>query len=106
MAGKKLPPHRYYVYVIEAVDRMGKTVFYVGQSGKTPAERFREHKSECTRFCSSCGCKHYIRGKVKRLRYELFEQYNPITSRVEAERIERWLARKLRQRGYRVIGGH
>lgn len=99
------PPRRYYVYVIQATER-GKSVFYVGQSGKTPEARAAEHSSRCKRFCNTCQCRHYVQGSSFKLRYDLFSQYNPIDSRAEAERVERWLARKLRSRGYTVIGGH
>lgn len=99
------PPRHYYVYVIEVMEK-GKRTFYVGQSGKTPEERAREHASSCKRFCPSCGCRHYTHSDRVKLRYDLFSQYNPLDTRTEAEKIERWLARKLRQRGYRVMGGH
>jgi len=97
--------HEYYVYVIEARDRAGRPVLYVGQSGKTPEERLREHKT-CKRYCRGCRCRHYA-PHAARLRHELFARYNPIIDdRKHAERIERWLADRLRKRGYRVIGGH
>jgi hypothetical protein len=98
------PPRRYYVYIVEASEK-GKKIFYVGQSGKLPEARALEHGAGCKRFCSACGCRHYVHGTVK-LRYDLFAQYNPVDTRAEAERVERWLARKLLSRGYHVIGGH
>jgi hypothetical protein len=102
------PPRHYYVYVIEVSDR-GKRTFYVGQSGKTPEARAREHASGQKKFCGSCKVRHYAgtsRTGSVRLRHDLFSQYNPVDTRGEAERIERWLARKLRARGYHVVGGH
>ena len=102
----KLPPHVYYVYVIEAIDKNGRSVLYVGQSGKTPTQRLADHKSSCPRYCTSCACRHYVKGEVKGLRRDLYAHYNPISSRKAAEEIERWLARLLRKRGYHVIGGH
>jgi hypothetical protein len=78
---------------------------YVGQSAKTPAQRFEEHKG-CKTYCKSCKCRHYVPGHLHKLRYDLFASYNPMHSRPEAEKIEKWLARKLRSRGYRVVGGH
>ena len=102
----KYSPRKYYVYVIEARDTRGKRILYVGQSGKTPEERLRQHKARCVRYCDSCMCKHYIHGDVIGLRHELFSQYNPLYSRPEAEEVERWLARKLKRAGYTVRGGH
>ena len=80
-------------------------MFYVGQSGKTPEARFRDQKG-CKSYCTSCTCRHYVQGKALRLRYDLFSAYNPLDSRREAERTERWLAAQLRRRGYEVTGGH
>lgn len=102
----KSPPRHYYVYVIEAVDPRGRRILYVGQSGKTPAQRLKQHKAVCTRYCATCECKHYIHGRVIGLRRDLYEQYNPLPNRPEAERVERLLAGKLRRRGYTVKGGH
>lgn len=102
----KAPPRHYYVYVIEARDTRGRKIVYVGQSGKTPEERLRQHRSGCTRYCDACSCKHYIHGSIIGLRYDLFQRYNPLRSRPEAERIERLLARKLRRQGFLVRGGH
>lgn len=99
------PPRHYYVYVIE-VSEHGKKTFYVGQSGKTPEARAREHASGCKKFCPSCKVRHYSPSGSVKLRYDLFSQYNPVDTRSEAEKIERWLARKLRDRGYHVVGGH
>ncbi len=103
-------PHVYYVYVIESSDRAGRRILYVGQSGKTPAARLRDHTASCKRYCSSCRCRHYValeRGaKAPRLRWDLFAGYNPMESRGEAEAAERSLARKLKARGYTVRGGH
>ena len=101
-SGKNRP---YYVYVIESCVN-GKKTLYVGQSAKTPEARFREQSASCKTYCSTCRCRHYVPGKVLRLRRELFEQYNPLPSRQEAERIEKWLFRHLRRRGHRVKGGH
>jgi len=94
----------YYVYVIESTDE-GRSVFYVGQSAKTPESRLKEQRS-CKTYCSTCKCRHYAQGRGMKLRYDLFAQYNPLMTRPEAERVERWLARHLRKRGYRVMGGH
>jgi len=100
------PPRHYYVYVIEVTERGGRRTFYVGQSGKTPEARAREHASGCKKFCPSCKVRHYSPSGSVRLRRDLFSRYNPVDTRPEAERIERQLARKLRVQGYHVVGGH
>jgi hypothetical protein len=95
----------YYVYVIELTDEAGprlnprRACVYVGQSVHTPDERFRQHKAG-----------YKASRKVQRhgrwLRRKLYEQYNPIATREEAEKMERWLAEYLRERGFTVFGGH
>lgn len=100
----KSSPRFYYVYVIEAVDKRGSRIYYVGQSALKPEERLSQHE-EGKRYCSTCVKKFHVHGKKLRLRWELFSQYNPLTSRVQAERVERWLAKKLKARGYNVRGG-
>lgn len=96
----------YYVYVIEAY-KNGRRLFYVGQSAKTPVERFKEHDGSCKTYCSTCKCRHYVPGKGRhKLRWDLFSAYNPLESRPEAEKIEKWLAARLRRQGYNVVGGH
>jgi len=104
---KKLS-HTYYVYVIEVRSCRGRscrTVYYVGQSGKTPEERLIEHQRG-HRYCRGCTERHYVRGDRMRLRHELFARYNPMTERDRAEAVEKWLASRLRKRGYEVVGGH
>lgn len=98
--------HTYNVYVLEARDRAGRPVLYVGSTGKDPTERLRDHARGCKRYCPLCRCRKYVRGHQMRLRYELFSRYNPVGSRQEAEEIERWLATHLRRRGHQVVGGH
>ena len=99
------PPRHYYVYVIE-VSEHGRRTFYVGQSGKTPEARAKEHASACKLYCRSCECRHYTPAGKVRLRRDLFAMYNPVSTRAEAEKIERELARKLRAQGLNVLGGH
>ena len=100
----KADPHEYNVYVLEARDRVGKVIFYVGSTGKEPEQRLRDHSVGCKRYCPFCRCRKYVRGPRMRLRKELYSHYNPVGSRERAEVIERWLTRQLRQRGYTVIG--
>lgn len=89
------PKRRYYVYVIEQLHN-GKREFYVGQTGKTPAQRFREHKT---------GHLAYSKGALM-LRKDLYAKVNPLFSRSAAERMEKVIARTLKKRGLRVKGGH
>jgi len=98
----------YYVYVIEALDHLGRPFYYVGQSAKTPEVRFAEHKRGADYCKGKCQRKNkqHVHGRVVRLRHDLFASYNPIASRAHAEVIERWLGKKLRARGYTVKGGH
>lgn len=100
-------PREYHVYVIEETSH-GRKKLYVGQSGKTPELRLKEHRARCKRYCSTCRCRSYTGPAAHglKLRYDLFSRYNPVDTRAEAETIERWLARRLTQQGYDVIGGH
>jgi hypothetical protein len=100
------PARPFYVYVIESRDDCGRAVFYVGQTQHTPEVRLAQHKKG-KKYCVSCKSKHYVpRNAGMRLRHELFSRYNPLGSRLEAERVEKWLASRLRKQGYRVLGGH
>jgi hypothetical protein len=101
-------PHVYYVYVIEATDPLtGKRKLYVGQSGKTPEARLRDHRARAKTYCPRCEPRHYVpKGAQLRLRRDLFSEYNPISSRPRAEAVERQLARRLKGMGFTVIGGH
>lgn len=68
---------------------------YVGQTAKSPDDRFDQHKAgiKANRYAKKYGlC----------LRYKLFEQYNPIFSRKEAEYKEALLGEHLRKRGFAV----
>ena len=90
-------PH-FYVYVFELND--DSKYVYVGQSYLMPEKRRQQHilgphKARSIRYC-----------KIGKLRPDLYEQYNPITTRQEAEKMEAWLADNLRQRGFHVEGGH
>jgi hypothetical protein len=99
------PPRRYYVYVIELDDTVGDRrdpkhpSVYVGQSAVPPAERFRQHKEG---YRSS----RHVRKHGKYLRPGLYRHFNPMATREEAVAMERELARRLRNRGYTVYGGH
>lgn len=99
----------YYVYVIRLRDsarrdrrvtylgRRGMPCVYVGQTGKTVAERFADHLN---------GHKTNIRPYVLELLPELYEEYNPLPSREQAETVEAVLGEYLFSQGYTVLGGH
>jgi predicted GIY-YIG superfamily endonuclease len=100
----------YYVYVIEldpAVADLrkfraknpkyikGNGCVYVGQSTRKPNIRFEQHKEgyKSNKYAQQFGLT---------LRPDLFEKYNPIPTRKDAEEIEEMLAKELRKRGLGV----
>jgi hypothetical protein len=101
----KPPTRQYYVYVIELYDDAGRRLnpdrpcVYVGQSACTPEERFRQHRSGYR-----AASKPHRYGRY--LRRRLYERYNPIATRKEAEAMEVRLKVQLERQGYRVFGGH
>ncbi|MBC8346101.1 MAG: hypothetical protein ISR89_09710 [Candidatus Marinimicrobia bacterium] len=101
---------KYFVYVIEldpivANQRKfraknpkyipGSSCVYVGQSSRKPSLRFEQHKEgyKSNKYAKVYGIK---------LRPDLYEQYNPIPTRKDAEEIEAMLGNTLRNRGYGV----
>ena len=72
-----------------------RACYYVGQTSYDPILRFQQHKAgyKANRFV-----KHY----GLRLASRKFKKYNPIKNREEAERMEQWLAEKLRKKGHGV----
>lgn len=72
----------------------GKSCVYVGMTGRTPDERFQQHRDG---YKSS----RYPRKYGKYLRRKLFEHLNPMTHE-QARKMEVELARRLRQKGYGV----
>lgn len=72
----------------------GKPCVYVGMTGRTPDERFRQHKEgyKSSRYPKKYGM--YLRRK-------LFDHLNPMTHE-EAVEMEVELAKQLRYRGYGV----
>ena len=101
---------QYFVYVIEldpSVSSIKKfrdknpkylkddPCVYVGQSSKKPHIRFEQHKE---------GYKANVYAKKYglRLRQDLYEKYNPIPTRKDAEEIEEMLGNTLRKKGYGV----
>ncbi len=102
----------YSVYVIEISDERGLRLnpkyphVYVGQTALTPEERFTQHKVgyKTSRYLWKGG-----KGRGQwlglRLKPRLYERYNPIETRAEAERLELRLADQLRHNGYTVFVG-
>ena len=101
---------QYHVYVIEldpvVADKRkfraknqkyikGNGCVYVGQSSRKPALRFEQHKEgyKANKYAKVHGIK---------LRPDLYEKYNPIPTRKDAEEIEAMLGRELRRRGFGV----
>ena len=100
----------YYVYVIELdpiVSNIrkfrdknpkyikGNGCVYVGQSIRKPILRFDQHKEgyKANKYAKKYGLK---------LRPDLYEKYNPIPTRKDAESIEEMLGKDLRARGIGV----
>ena len=110
------PKANCYVYVIEldrsvrihrdvrrANPRLDplKACLYVGQTRRSPEERFAEHS---TGGGLKKGGRH-LKGKCRKLRPDLFEVFNPMPL-LESLILERELADDLRKEGYTVLGGH
>jgi hypothetical protein len=101
---------KYYVYVVELDSKVadlqkfreknpnyikGNGCVYVGQSSKKPSLRFEQHKEG---YKSNTYAKIYGIG----LRPDLYEKYNPIPTRKDAEEIEEMLGKELRKKGIGV----
>lgn len=103
---------RYNIYVIE-LDRAvldepkfieanpghnpEKACLYVGMTGLNPDERFKKHKA-------GHKSNKYVRKYGLWLRRRLYKKYNPMTYE-EAQRMEVWLAERLRAKGHAVWQG-
>lgn len=96
---------RYFVYVIETA-RGSDTVFYVGQSWHTPAQRLAQHRAGKA-YCQNCKPRKYVKGTRFRLRPDLARfAKGPFLTRKAAELAERKLARLLKSKKLNVEGGH
>ena len=101
---------KYYVYVIKLDSQVNKIkrfreanpkykinndCFYVGQSVRKPELRFEQHKEgyKSNRYAKKYGI---------RLEPEFYKKYNPIPTRRDAEKIEKYLAESLRDDGYGI----
>lgn len=110
----------YHVYVIALKSEFGTTAkarranpgflpgrrcYYVGYTSRTPGRRYIQHMAG---GLSQKG--HNLASKVvhkfgvfpQGLKPEIFEVYNPIRTKAEAEKVEKWLAEKLRKEGHCV----
>ena len=101
---------QYFVYVIELEKKVmdirkfraknpnyikGVDCLYVGQSSRKPYIRLEQHKEgyKANKYAKYYGIK---------LRPDLYEKYNPIPTRKDAEEIEVMLGKNLRKQGYGV----
>jgi len=75
-----------------------KPCVYVGMTGRTPEERFSQHKEgyKASRYAKKYGIE---------LMPELYTRFNPMNYEVAVAK-EKELARELRKKGYTVLGGH
>lgn len=104
---------RYYVYVIALEPEVamirkfaarnpdydqGKPCLYVGSTAVPPEKRFEQHLNgyRSNSFVQQFGLE---------LMPSLFDRYNPIESRYEAELTERHIGDRLRRKGYGVWYG-
>ena len=101
---------RYFVYVIELDPKVadlrkfreknpnyikGNGCVYIGQTAKNPELRFEQHKEG---YKSNKYAKYY---GVK-LRPDIYNKYNPIPTRKDAEQLEEYLSKELRAKGIGV----
>jgi predicted GIY-YIG superfamily endonuclease len=95
-----MPKEHHSVYVVYLRDPKGdgRPGYYVGMTGLTPEERFKNHKTgvKAARVVQ----KHGVRLVPK-----LFAHLNPMPYEKAVE-MEVFLADSLRKRGYVVFGGH
>ena len=78
--------------------RPDKPCVYVGQTARSPEERFEQH-------LAGIRVNAYARDYGFRLKPRLFKYLQGYTTRREAEQAERRLAERLRRRGYAVWWG-
>jgi hypothetical protein len=74
----------------------GMRFFYVGQTSKTPEERFKIHKS---------GHMHgspWVRDYGSRLYKSMYRKYNPLMTQDVAKLVEEYVAKKLQEEGHGV----
>lgn len=106
---------QYHIYVIELKpeaqqqlqNRSERGYVYVGSTGKSVEERFEDNwaTNEDGSFVYNTPGARLIREHFWRFRPDLFyQEINPLDDRDAAERRERRVADRLRNRGFRVHG--
>lgn len=90
--------HSVYVVYLRNPSGDGRAGYYVGITGLSPEERFRNHKNGLKAAA-------VVRRFGVRLVPKLYAHLNPMPYE-EAVRMEVRLAAELRGRGYQVFGGH
>ena len=95
---RKSDHHSVYVVFLRNPKGDGKAGYYVGMTGLSPEQRFRNHKCglKAARIVKRCG---------ERLVPRLYEHLNPMPFE-KAKQMEGMLADSLRKRGFVVFGGH
>jgi predicted GIY-YIG superfamily endonuclease len=90
--------HSVYVVYLRDPKGDGKAGYYVGMTGLSPEERFRNHKKghKAASVVTRCG---------ERLVPRLYAHLNPMPY-AKAVEMEVALADSLRKRGFVVYGGH
>lgn len=90
--------HSVYVVYLKNPNGDGRAAYYVGMTGLTPEQRFRNHKAglKSARVVKKYGV---------RLVPKLYAHLNPMPYEKAVE-MEVMLAESLRRRGYMVYGGH
>ena len=101
---------KYFIYVIELDPKVadlrkfrqknpnyikGNGCVYIGQTAKNPKLRFEQHKEgyKSNRYAKYYGVK---------LRPDIYDKYNPIPTRKDAEQLEEYLSKELRGKGIGV----
>ena len=90
--------HSVYVVYLRNPKGDGKAGYYVGMTGLSPDERFKNHKA-------GHKAARIVRRFGERLVPRLYAHLNPMSYQ-KAKEMEVALADSLRKRGYVVFGGH
>ena len=90
--------HNVYVVYLRNPKGNGKAGYYVGMTGLTPEERFRNHKA-------GIKASGLVRRFGERLVPKLYAHLNPM-SYEDALAMEKQLFAELKARGFQVFGGH
>ena len=90
--------HSVYVVYLRNPEGDGRAGYYVGMTGLSPDERFKNHKA-------GIKAARIVRKYGVRLVPKLYDHLNPMPYERAVE-MEVFLAESLRKRGYLVYGGH